>query len=55
MTFLTYVLYRRLAMKSALLFLIASCFALSACNTIQGVGKDVKKVGEVVEDAAKKK
>lgn len=42
-------------MKTALLFLIASCFALSACNTIQGVGKDVKKVGEVVEDAAKKK
>jgi predicted small secreted protein len=42
-------------MKTVLLFLIASCFALSACNTIQGVGKDVKKVGEVVEDAAKKK
>jgi predicted small secreted protein len=42
-------------MKTALLFLIASIFALSACNTIQGVGKDVKKVGEVVEDAAKKK
>jgi entericidin A len=25
------------------------------CNTIQGIGKDVKKAGEVVEDAAKKK
>lgn len=42
-------------MKSALVFLIASCFALSACNTIQGVGKDVQKAGEKVEDAAKKK
>ena len=42
-------------MKSALLSLIVLCFSLSACNTIQGVGKDVKKVGEVVEDAAKKK
>ena len=42
-------------MKISLSFLLALCFALSACNTIQGVGKDVKKVGEVVEDAAKKK
>ncbi len=42
-------------MKSNLLLLIAFCFALTACNTIQGVGKDVKKAGEVVEEAAKKK
>ncbi len=28
---------------------------LSACNTIRGVGKDVQKAGEVVEDAASKK
>jgi entericidin A len=28
---------------------------LSACNTIQGVGKDVQKAGEKLEDAAKKK
>jgi predicted small secreted protein len=27
----------------------------AGCNTIQGIGKDVKKAGEVVEDAAKKK
>jgi predicted small secreted protein len=27
---------------------------LSACNTIQGVGKDITKTGEVIEDAAKK-
>ena len=38
-----------------LLLLMSLCFALSGCNTLQGVGKDVKKVGEVVEDAAKKK
>ena len=30
------------------------CLKLSACNTIQGVGKDVAKTGEVIEDAAKK-
>jgi predicted small secreted protein len=26
---------------------------LSACNTIEGIGKDLKKVGESVEEAAK--
>ncbi len=38
--------------------LVLSVFVLlfaSGCNTIQGIGKDVKKAGEVVEDAAKKK
>lgn len=27
---------------------------LVGCNTIQGIGKDVKKAGEVVESAGKK-
>ena len=27
--------------------------SLSACNTVQGIGKDVKKGGEVIEKAAK--
>jgi predicted small secreted protein len=35
--------------------LLSLCiWALTACNTIQGIGKDVKKAGEVVENAAKK-
>jgi entericidin A len=29
-------------------------FILMGCNTIQGIGKDVKKAGEVVETAGKK-
>jgi predicted small secreted protein len=29
--------------------------ALSGCNTVQGVGQDVQKAGQVLEDAAKKK
>ena len=33
---------------------LAGSLALSACNTIAGVGKDVQKVGEKVEGAAKK-
>jgi len=35
------------------LFLLAGCaFALSACNTVEGVGKDVKRAGEKIEGAA---
>ncbi len=35
--------------------LIASVLmlVLSACNTVQGIGKDVKKGGEVIEKSAK--
>ena len=34
--------------------LIISAFIITGCNTVQGIGKDVKKAGEVVENAAKK-
>ncbi|MGY6627306.1 MAG: entericidin A/B family lipoprotein [Oceanicaulis sp.] len=30
--------------------LAASMLALSACNTIQGIGRDVTRTGEVLED-----
>jgi predicted small secreted protein len=41
--------------KIAALFALAMTFlSLTACNTIQGIGKDVKKAGEVVESAGKK-
>lgn len=40
----------------ALLLLTAfASVALSACNTVQGAGKDIKKVGEKIEGAASKK
>lgn len=29
--------------------LLALCFALTACNTIQGMGKDIEKGGEAVQ------
>ena len=38
------------------LILLAACaatFAVSACNTIEGAGKDVSKAGEAVAKAAK--
>ncbi|MBU6437914.1 MAG: entericidin A/B family lipoprotein [Betaproteobacteria bacterium] len=43
-------------MKRALfmLTLIAGAWLAAGCNTIAGVGKDVQKAGEVVQEAAKK-
>jgi predicted small secreted protein len=39
--------------KILLLSLLASS-VLSACNTVEGVGKDLKQGGEAIERAAKK-
>lgn len=43
-------------MKKAftLLLLVASGYMLSGCNTMSGLGKDVERGGEKVQDAAKK-
>jgi predicted small secreted protein len=38
-----------------LLSLIALLTLLSACNTFEGVGKDIQKAGETIENASKKK
>jgi len=39
--------------KTALLLLIACCMAvLAGCNTMEGFGKDVKQLGEKIEDAS---
>jgi predicted small secreted protein len=37
----------------AVLLAIAGVISLSACNTIEGMGKDIKKGGEAIEKAAK--
>ncbi|MGE4072899.1 MAG: entericidin A/B family lipoprotein [Lysobacterales bacterium] len=37
-----------------ILLLLAVSLALAACNTVQGMGKDIKKAGEKIEDTAKK-
>ena len=36
-----------------ILFVIVSATTLSACNTMQGVGKDVEKGGQAIEKGAK--
>ncbi len=41
-------------MKRIGMFVLAvvAAWSLSACNTVQGVGKDIKKGGEAIEKAA---
>lgn len=39
-----------LARITAAALLAASTLALTACNTIQGIGRDVTRTGEVLED-----
>lgn len=34
--------------------LLATCLVVSACNTVEGVGRDIQGAGEVLEDGAKK-
>jgi len=38
----------------ALCAILASSFVLTACNTVQGAGKDIERGGEKVQDAAQK-
>jgi predicted small secreted protein len=42
-------------MKAIFLVLSFMLFFLTGCNTISGVGKDIQKAGESIEEAAKKK
>lgn len=37
----------------AILGIIVAALALAGCNTVEGLGKDVKKGGEAIEKAAK--
>jgi predicted small secreted protein len=37
-----------------MLITLAAVFALVACNTMQGLGKDVEKTGEKIQEKAKK-
>jgi predicted small secreted protein len=34
---------------------LIAVLALTGCNTVQGVGQDIKKAGSAIEDAAAKK
>jgi predicted small secreted protein len=41
-------------MKKNILMLMISALTLIGCNTMQGLGKDIKTAGEKVEGAAKR-
>jgi entericidin B len=36
-----------------ILIALAAALVLAGCNTVEGVGKDIKKGGEAIEKAAK--
>jgi predicted small secreted protein len=38
----------------ALMIAVLGLVTLSGCNTVAGIGKDVQKGGQVLQDAAKK-
>lgn len=38
---------------TAVLFLASMVLILSACNTVNGAGKDIQKAGEVIQDSSK--
>ncbi|HET8744359.1 MAG TPA: entericidin A/B family lipoprotein [Ramlibacter sp.] len=42
-------------MLKAIATLLAAAFVLAGCNTMRGMGQDIQKAGEKIEDAAKKK
>ncbi len=42
-------------MKRLVIILVAMMLGASACNTMSGMGKDIQKVGEKIDDAARKK
>ncbi len=41
-------------MRKVFLVILASAFVLAGCNTVEGVGKDIKRGGEKIEKAAEK-
>ncbi|WP_299377936.1 entericidin A/B family lipoprotein [uncultured Kiloniella sp.] len=45
-------LLKSLKVLSVFTTLLFSIGALSACNTIEGAGKDIEAAGESIEDAA---
>jgi entericidin A len=42
-------------MKKLLSIVLAAAWLLAGCNTIEGMGKDISKAGDKIEEAAKKK
>jgi predicted small secreted protein len=41
--------------KKLSVLMILACVLAVGCNTFQGLGKDISKAGETIENASKKK
>jgi predicted small secreted protein len=41
-------------MKTIVALMMGSLLLLTGCNTVKGVGQDLQKAGEKIENAAKK-
>ena len=39
--------------KTVLLLALVSLFSSTACNTVQGIGKDIEKGGEAIQKATR--
>ena len=39
---------------AALILMLMTLWAMSACNTVRGFGQDLEKAGEAISNAAKK-
>jgi predicted small secreted protein len=46
---------RKTETMKTIVTLIAAAFVLAGCNTVRGIGQDVQKAGEKIEDATRKK
>jgi len=42
-------------MKRALAAVLMAMFALAGCNTVEGVGRDIERGGERLQDSAEKR
>ncbi|MEZ4485494.1 MAG: entericidin A/B family lipoprotein [Syntrophotaleaceae bacterium] len=40
-------------MNKWVVLMLLTCLALSGCNTLAGVGKDLEKAGEAIQESAK--
>ena len=54
--FNSYLNIKDVAMKRSINVVVMALFTLSlfGCNTVKGVGRDVEKVGEKIEDAGRR-
>ncbi len=46
------IVIRRLVLMAGVVVMACCCLSLTACNTVEGAGKDIEGLGDAVQDAA---